>query len=155
MKGQLGGLITAMVTPFDSDGRVELGAAQKIAAWLLDNGSEGLVVTGTTGEGPTLTDQEKAALWRAVVEAVGDRGRVVAGSATNDTAHSTHLPEEAEKAGCDAALVVTPYYNRPPQSGLVAHFRAVAHATGLPILAHDIPARSGRQLEHAHPPHRA
>ena len=107
MKGQFGGLITAMVTPFDADGRVELGTAQKIAAWLLDNGSEGLVVAGTTGEGPTLTDQEKAGLWRAVVEAVGDRGSVIAGSGTNDTAHSIHLTREAEKAGCHAALVVT------------------------------------------------
>lgn len=148
MKGQFGGLITAMVTPFDSDGRVELGAAQKIAAWLLDNGSEGLVVTGTTGEGPTLSDQEKAAVWRAVVEAVGDRGSVIAGSGTNDTAHSIHLTQQAEKAGCDAALVVTPYYNRPPQSGLLAHFQAVARATALPILVYDIPARTGRKIEH-------
>src|SRR5256885_14030740 len=138
-----------MVSPFDSDGRVELGAAQKIAAWLLDNGSEGLVVTGTTGEGPTLTDQEKTGLWRAVVEAVGDRGSVIAGSGTNDTAHSVRLTREAEKAGCDAALVVTPYYNRPPQSGLIAHFQAVAHATGLPILLYDIPARTGRKIDHA------
>jgi 4-hydroxy-tetrahydrodipicolinate synthase len=149
VKGQFGGLITAMVTPFDADGRVELGAAQKIAAWLLDNGSEGLVVTGTTGEGPTLTDQEKTGLWRAVVEAVGDRGSVIAGSGTNDTAHSIHLTREAEKAGCDAALVVTPYYNRPPQSGLVAHFQAVAGATGLPVLLYDIPVRTGRKIDHA------
>ena len=149
MKGQFGGLITAMVTPFDADGRVELGTAQKIAAWLLDNGSEGLVVTGTTGEGPTLTDQEKAGLWRAVVEAVGDRGSVIAGSGTNDTAHSIHLTREAEKTGCHAALVVTPYYNRPPQSGLVAHFQAVAGATGLPILLYDIPVRTGRKIDHA------
>jgi 4-hydroxy-tetrahydrodipicolinate synthase len=149
VKGQFGGLITAMVTPFDSDGRVELGAAQKIAAWLLDNGSEGLVVTGTTGEGPTLTDQEKADLWRAVVEAVGDRGSVIAGSGTNDTAHSIHLTQQAEKAGCDAALVVTPYYNRPPQSGLLAHFQAVARATALPIVLYDIPVRTGRKIDHA------
>ena len=149
MKGQFGGLITAMVTPFDSDGRVELGAAQKIAAWLLDNGSEGLVVSGTTGEGPTLTDQEKADLWRAVVEAVGDRGSVIAGSGTNDTAHSIHLTQQAEKAGCDAALVVTPYYNRPPQSGLLAHFQAVARATALPIVLYDIPVRTGRKIDHA------
>jgi 4-hydroxy-tetrahydrodipicolinate synthase len=149
VKGQFGGLITAMVTPFDSDGRVELGAAQKIAAWLLDNGSEGLVVTGTTGEGPTLSDQEKVAVWRAVVEAVGDRGSVIAGSGTSDTAHSIHLTEQAEKAGCDAALVVTPYYNRPPQSGLVAHFQAVARATALPILLYDIPVRTGRKIDHA------
>src|SRR5439155_113731 len=121
------------------------------AAWLLDNGSEGLVVTGTTGEGPTLTDQEKTGLWRAVVEAVGDRGSVIAGAGTNDTAHSIHLTREAEKAGCDAALVVTPYYNRPPQSGLVAHFQAVAGATGLPIVLYDIPVRTGRKIDHATP----
>jgi 4-hydroxy-tetrahydrodipicolinate synthase len=149
VKGQFGGLITAMVTPFDSDGRVEFGAAQKIAAWLLDNGSEGLVVTGTTGEGPTLTDQEKADLWRAVVEAVGDRGSVIAGSGTNDTAHSIDAIRAAEQAGCDAALVVTPYYNRPPQSGIVAHFEAVAGATELPVILYDIPARTGRKIDHA------
>jgi 4-hydroxy-tetrahydrodipicolinate synthase len=149
VKGQFGGLITAMVTPFDADGRVELGAAQKIAAWLLDHGSEGLVLTGTTGESPTLTDQEKVGLWRAVVEAVEGRGSVIAGSGTNDTAHSIHLTREAEKAGCHAALVVTPYYNRPPQSGLVAHFQAVARASSLPILLYDIPSRTGRKIDHA------
>lgn len=149
MKGQFGGLITAMVTPFDTDGRVELGAAQKVATWLLDNGSDGLVVSGTTGEGPTLTDREKADLWRAVVEAVGDRGSVIAGTGTNDTAHSIELTREAERAGCHAALVVTPYYNRPPQSGLLAHFRAVAGGTGLGILLYDIPARTGRKIDHA------
>ena len=149
MKGQFGGLITAMVTPFDPDGRLELGAAQKLASWLLDNGSDGLVVTGTTGEGPTLSDREKVDLWRAVVEAAGDRGSVIAGSGSNDTAHSQQLTREAEKVGCDAALVVTPYYNRPPQSGLLAHFRAVASSTSLPILLYDIPVRTGRKIEHA------
>lgn len=149
MKGQFGGLITAMVTPFDSDGRVEFGAAQKIAAWLLDNGSEGLVVTGTTGEGPTLTDPEKSDLWRAVVEAVGDRGSVIAGSGTNDTAHSIDAIRAAGKAGCDAALVVTPYYNRPPQAGIAAHFRAVAGAADMPVILYDIPIRTGRKIEHA------
>ena len=148
MKGQFGGLITAMVTPFDRGGKVELGMAEKLAAWLLDNGSDALVVTGTTGEGPTLRDEEKVELWRAVVAAVGDRGRVIAGSGTNDTAHSVHLTRQAERAGCRAALVVTPYYNRPPQSGLLAHFRTVAGATGLPIVLYDIPARTGRKIEH-------
>src|SRR6266542_2103300 len=123
-----------MVTPFDRQGRVELGGAQKLASWLLDNGSEGLVVTGTTGEGPTLTDGEKADLWRAVVEAVGGRGSVIAGSGTNDTAHTIHATQEAEKAGCDAALVVTPYYNRPPQSGILAHYRAVTDAAAIPVI---------------------
>lgn len=149
MKGQFGGVITAMVTPFDRDGNVELGAAQKLATWLLGNGSDGLVVTGTTGEGPTLSDQEKADLWRAVVEAVGDRAPVIAGSGTNDTAHSIRLTREAEKAGCHAALVVTPYYNRPPQAGLIAHFTAVANSTGLPLVLYDIPSRTGRKIDHA------
>lgn len=149
MKGQFGGLITAMVTPFDREGNVELGAAQKLASWLLDNGSDGLVVTGTTGEGPTLDDREKADLWRAVVDAVGDRGSVIAGTGTNDTAHSIRLTRDAEKAGCHAALVVTPYYSRPPQSGLLGHFSAVANSTGLPLILYDIPARTGRKIEHA------
>ena len=148
MKGQFGGLITAMVTPFDRDGDVDLGAAQKLAAWLLDNGSDGLVVAGTTGEGPTLDDREKADLWRAVVEAVGDRGSVIAGTGTNDTAHSIRLTRDAEKAGCHAALVVTPYYSRPPQSGLLGHFRAVANNTSIPLVLYDIPSRTGRKIEH-------
>lgn len=149
MKGQFGGVITAMVTPFDRDGDVDLGAAQKLATWLLDNGSDGLVVSGTTGEGPTLSDGEKVTLWRAVVEAVGDRGSVIAGTGTNDTAHSIRLTREAEKAGCRGALVVTPYYNRPPQAGLVAHFQAVANSTGLPLVLYDIPSRTGRKIDHA------
>jgi 4-hydroxy-tetrahydrodipicolinate synthase len=148
MKGQFGGLITAMVTPFDRDGDVDLAAAEKLAAWLLDNGSDGLVVAGTTGEGPTLDDHEKWELWRAVVSAAGERGSVIAGTGTNDTAHSIRLTRAAEKAGCDAALVVTPYYSRPPQSGLLAHFRAVANSTGLPLMLYDIPSRTGRKIEH-------
>jgi len=148
VKGQFGGLITAMVTPFDRGGKVELGMAEKLASWLLDNGSDALVVTGTTGEGPTLGDDEKFQLWRAVVAAVGDRGKVIAGTGTNDTAHSAQLTREAEKAGCHAALVVTPYYNRPPQPGLLLHFQAVAAATSLPIVLYDIPSRTGRKIEH-------
>jgi 4-hydroxy-tetrahydrodipicolinate synthase len=148
MKGQFGGLITAMVTPFDRDGNVDLAAAEKVAAWLIDNGSDGLVIAGTTGEGPTLDDHEKGELWRAVVQAVGDRGSVIAGSGTNDTAHSIRLTRDAEKAGCHAALVVTPYYSRPPQSGLLGHFRAVANSTGLPLMLYDIPVRTGRKIEH-------
>jgi 4-hydroxy-tetrahydrodipicolinate synthase len=148
MKGQFGGLITAMVTPFDRDGDVDLAAAEKLAAWLLDNGSDGLVVAGTTGEGPTLDDHEKGELWRAVVSAAGERGSVIAGTGTNDTAHSIRLTRDAEKARCDAALVVTPYYSRPPQSGLLAHFRAVANSTGLPLMLYDIPTRTGRKIEH-------
>ncbi|HWD09721.1 MAG TPA: 4-hydroxy-tetrahydrodipicolinate synthase [Actinomycetota bacterium] len=148
MKGQFGGLLTAMVTPFDRDGRVDLGGAEKLAAWLIDNGSDGLVITGTTGESPTVTDAEKVELWRAVVGAVGDRSWVIAGTGSNDTAHSIELTAQAEKAGCHAALVVTPYYNRPPQAGLVGHFKAVASATALPIVVYDIPSRTGRKVEH-------
>lgn len=148
MRGQFGGLITAMVTPFDRDGKLDLGGAEKLAAWLVDNGSDGLVVTGTTGEGPTVTDAEKADLWRAVVGSVGDRCSVIAGTGTNDTAHSIELTQEAERAGCDAVLVVTPYYNRPPQAGLIGHFTAVAKATALPIVLYDIPSRTGRKIEH-------
>jgi 4-hydroxy-tetrahydrodipicolinate synthase len=148
VKGRFGGLITAMVTPFDRGGRLDLGMAEKLAAWLLDNGSDGLVVTGTTGEVPTLRDEEKVELWRTVVGAVGGRGAVIAGTGTNDTAHSVYVTQEAEKAGCHAVLVVTPYYNRPPQPGLLAHFRAVAGATGLPVLLYDIPSRTGRKIDH-------
>ncbi|HLI56234.1 MAG TPA: 4-hydroxy-tetrahydrodipicolinate synthase [Actinomycetota bacterium] len=148
MKGQFGGLITAMVTPFDRDGNLDLGGAEKLAAWLIDNGSDGLVITGTTGEGPTVTDAEKGELWRAIVGAVGDRCTVIAGTGTNDTAHSVQLTAEAEKAGCDAALVVTPYYSRPPQAGLLGHFKAVAASTSLPIVLYDIPSRTGRKIEH-------
>lgn len=149
MKGSFGGLITAMVTPFDRDGNLDLVAAEKLASWLIDNGSDGLVITGTTGEGPTLDDAEKRELWRAAVGAVGDRGSVIAGTGTNDTAHSIRLTRDAEKAGCDAALVVTPYYSRPPQAGLLSHFRAVASSTGLPLVLYDVPARTGRRIEHA------
>lgn len=148
MRGRFGDLITAMVTPFDKEGRLDLDQAQKIAAWLLDQGSEGLVVAGTTGESPTLSDEEKISLWRAVVEAVGDRASVIAGTGTYDTSHSIHLTKEAEKLGCHGALVVTPYYNRPPQSGLLAHFKAVAAATSLPLILYDIPIRTGRKIEH-------
>lgn len=149
MRGSFGGLITAMVTPFDRDGNVDLGAAEKLASWLMDNGSDGLVIAGTTGEGPTLEDAEKRELWHAAVAAVGGRGSVIAGTGTNDTAHSIRLTRDAEKAGCDAALVVTPYYSRPPQAGLLGHFRAVANNTGLPLVLYDVPARTGRRIEHA------
>jgi 4-hydroxy-tetrahydrodipicolinate synthase len=138
-----------MVTPFDSEGRVSIGEAQRLAVWLVDHGSDGLVLAGSTGEGPTLNDDEKISLWRGVVEAVGDRAKVIAGSGTYDTAHSIHLTKEAEKVGCHAVLVVTPYYNRPPQPGLLAHFKAVAAATSLPVILYDIPVRTGRKIEHS------
>ena len=147
MRGRFGDLITAMVTPFGDDG-VDLAGARRLAAWLVDHGSDGLVVTGSTGESPTLSDAEKAALWGAVVEEVGDRASVIAGSGTYDTAHSVELTRQAEAAGCHAALVVTPYYNRPPQSGLLAHFTAVAEASSLPVILYDIPARTSRKIEH-------
>lgn len=148
MQGRFGSLITAMVTPFDNEGKVNLGEAQKLAAWLVEHGSDGLVVAGSTGESPTLTDDEKVGLWRTVVAAVGDRAKVIAGTGTYDTAHSVHLTQQAEEAGVDAVLVVTPYYNRPPQSGLIWHFTNVAGSTSLPVILYDIPVRSARKIEH-------
>jgi 4-hydroxy-tetrahydrodipicolinate synthase len=137
-----GRLLTAMVTPFTADGSLDLPGAQRLATYLVDEQrNDGLVISGTTGESPTTSDEEKDRLLRAVVEAVGDRAAVVAGAGTN--AHSVHLAQAAEKAGADAVLLVTPYYNRPPQSGLLAHFRAIADATGLPAMLYDIPVRSG------------
>lgn len=137
-----GRVLTAMVTPFDAAGGLDLARAEELAAHLVGLGNDGLVVNGTTGEGPTTTDAEKAALVRAVVGAVGHRATVVAGAGTFDTAHSVHLARAAEKAGADGLLVVTPYYSRPPQSGLLLHFGAVADATDLPVMLYDIPARS-------------
>src|SRR3954451_1046555 len=137
-----GRVLTAMVTPFRTDGRLDLARAEELATHLVDLGNDGLVVNGTTGEGPTTTDVEKAELVRAVVSAVGGRATVVAGAGTYDTAHSVHLAREAEKAGAHGLLVVTPYYSRPPQSGLLLHFTAVADATGLPVMIYDIPPRS-------------
>ena len=137
-----GRVLTAMVTPFDADGRLDLATAEELATRLVDLGNDGLVVNGTTGEGPTTTDAEKSDLLRAVVGAVGDRATVVAGAGTYDTAHSIHLAQEAEKAGAHGLLLVTPYYSRPPQSGLVLHFTAIADATELPVMLYDIPPRS-------------
>ncbi len=139
-----GRLLTAMVTPFRVDGTLDLDAAGRLAVHLVDDqGNDGLVINGTTGESPTTTDAEKEALLRAVVEAVGDRAYVVAGVGTNNTAHTVELARAAEKAGSDGLLVVTPYYNKPPQAGLLAHFGTVADATALPVLLYDIPHRSG------------
>ncbi len=138
-----GRVLVAMVTPFTADLELDVDAAQRVATFLVDRGCDGLVISGTTGESPTTTDAEKERLLRAVVEAVGDQATVVAGAGTNDTAHSVELARTAEKAGVDGLLVVTPYYNKPPQDGLAAHFRAVADATGLPSMLYDIPGRSG------------
>jgi 4-hydroxy-tetrahydrodipicolinate synthase len=142
MTDNLGTILTAMVTPFDADLAVDHGQLAALAEHLVANGSDGLVVAGTTGESPTLTDAEKAAMFRTVVEAVGGRVAVVAGTGSNDTAHSVGLTRLAETCGVDAVLVVTPYYNKPPESGLLAHFRAVAAATSLPLIVYNIPGRS-------------
>ena len=148
MRGRFGEVLTAMVTPFDDEGKVDLAEAQSIAAWLVENGSDGLVVTGSTGESPTLSDDEKVSLYRAVVEAVGSKAKVIAGTGTYDTAHTIHLSSLAQKAGVHGLLVVTPYYNRPPQSGLLAHFKVVAGSTDLPVILYDIPIRTSRKIEH-------
>ncbi|GGR70095.1 4-hydroxy-tetrahydrodipicolinate synthase 2 [Micromonospora fulviviridis] len=142
-----GRLITAMVTPFTADGSLDLDGAVRLASHLVDEqGNDALVLNGTTGESPTTTDAEQEALIRAVAEAVGDRARIVAGVGTNDTRHTIELAAQAEKAGAHGLLVVTPYYNKPPQSGLLRHFTAVADATGLPIMLYDIPHRAGTEI---------
>ncbi|MGW7447692.1 4-hydroxy-tetrahydrodipicolinate synthase [Kitasatospora sp. NPDC054795] len=143
-----GRVLTAMVTPFTADGALDLDGAQRLATHLVDSGNDGLVVNGTTGESPTTSDAEKAQLVRAVVEAVGDRAHVVAGVGTNDTHHSVELARQAEAAGANGLLVVTPYYSKPPQEGLYRHNAAVADATGLPVMLYDIPGRSGVALSH-------
>ena len=135
-----------MVTPMRENGSVDLDAAQHLATWLADEGHDGLVISGTTGEAPTTTDQEKADLLRAVLDAVGDRVKVTAGVGTNITAHTVELARQAELTGADGVLVVTPYYSKPPQAGIIAHFREVAEATQLPIMVYDIPGRSGVPL---------
>ncbi|MDX2970692.1 4-hydroxy-tetrahydrodipicolinate synthase [Kribbella solani] len=141
-----GRLTTAMVTPFRPDGSLDLDAAQKVAGYLVDHGNDALVLNGTTGESPTTSDQEKVRIIEAVREAVGDRAKLVAGVGTNDTAHTVECAKQAEAAGADGLLVVTPYYNKPPQEGLLAHFTAVADATGLPNMLYDIPARAGVEI---------
>jgi 4-hydroxy-tetrahydrodipicolinate synthase len=138
-----GRVLTAMVTPMTADGAVDYDATQSLAKRLVRDGCDGIVVSGTTGESPTTSDEEKERLVRAVLEAVGDEAYVVAGAGTNDTAHTVELARQAEKAGAHGLLVVTPYYNKPPQEGLLAHFRQVADATSLPTMLYDIPGRSG------------
>ena len=139
-----GRLMTAMITPMTLDGAVDYDGAARLAAYLVDDmRCEGLVVNGTTGEAPTTTDEEKARLVKVVREAVGDRATVVAGVGTNITAHSVELARQAEKAGAHGLLVVTPYYNKPAQDALAAHFTAIADATGLPAIIYDIPSRTG------------
>ncbi|HTU05337.1 MAG TPA: 4-hydroxy-tetrahydrodipicolinate synthase [Trebonia sp.] len=143
-RAPFGRLMTAMITPMTSDGDVDYDGAARLAAYLVDDmRNEGLVVSGTTGEAPTTTDDEKTRLIKAVTEAVGDRATVLAGVGTNITAHSVELARQAERAGAHGLLVVTPYYNKPAQDALAAHFTAVADATGLPMLIYDIPSRTG------------
>jgi 4-hydroxy-tetrahydrodipicolinate synthase len=142
-----GRLLTAMATPFDGSGQVDLHTAKRLAGHLVDTGTEGIVVTGTTGESPTLSDEEKLSLYEAVVESVGSRASVIAGTGSNDTAHSVHLSKMAAGAGVHGLMAVTPYYNRPPQAGLEAHFRAIADATELPMVLYNIPVRTGRLIE--------
>jgi len=142
-----GRLLTAMITPFTDEGEVDFGQAWRLARYLVDQGSDGLVVTGTTGESPTLTTDEKVALYRTVVEAVGTRATVVAGTGTYDTRESVDLSARAAESGCGALMAVTPYYSRPPQPGLVAHFSAIAESTDLPVILYNIPGRTGRLIE--------
>jgi 4-hydroxy-tetrahydrodipicolinate synthase len=139
---RLGTLLTAMVTPFAADGSLDTATAARLANHLVDAGCDGLVISGTTGESPTTTDDEKRELLRVVLEAVGDRARVITGAGTYDTAHSVRLAKAAAAEGAHGLLVVTPYYSKPPQAGLIAHFTAVADATELPVLLYDIPPRS-------------
>ena len=143
----LGAILTAMVTPFDSSGALREDAIRRVARHLVEHGSDGLVVAGTTGESPTLDDAEKLRLMEIVVDEVGDQATVVAGTGSNDTAHSVHLTARAAEHGVDAVLVVTPYYNKPNRRGLVEHFKAVAGATDLPVLLYNIPARCVINLE--------
>jgi 4-hydroxy-tetrahydrodipicolinate synthase len=144
---RLGTLLTAMVTPFAADGALDTAAAAQLAEHLVDAGCDGLVISGTTGESPTTTDDEKLELLRVVLEAVGDRARVIAGAGSYDTAHSVRLAKACAAEGGHGLLVVTPYYSKPPQSGLIAHFTAVADATDLPVLLYDIPPRSVIPIE--------
>jgi 4-hydroxy-tetrahydrodipicolinate synthase len=144
---RFGQVITAMVTPFHKDGSLNLDGAKRLARWLQDNGNDGLVLAGTTGEAPVLTDDERLSLFKAVVEAVTIP--VIAGTGTNDTAHSIHLTKEASKLGVAGILAVTPYYNRPSQAGIDAHMRAVCGATDLPVVIYDIPVRTGRKINTA------
>jgi 4-hydroxy-tetrahydrodipicolinate synthase len=137
----LGEVLTATVTPFDSDGAVDYERYRELCTYLVDNGSDGVVVSGTTGESPTLSDDERLELLRAAIDAIGDRATVIAGTGTYSTAHSVHLTEQAHEAGAHGFLVVTPYYNKPPPRGIVAHFKAVAAASDRPVMVYNIPGR--------------
>ncbi len=146
MTAPFGRVLTAMVTPFDADGAIDPGAAARLATHLVDNGHDGLVIFGTTGESPTVTTDEQRQVLRAVVEAVGQQATVVAGVGSYDTAHAIALGRQAQECGAAGLLAVTPYYNKPPQDGILAHFRAIADATDLPVMLYDIPGRTGTKL---------
>ena len=146
MQHPFGSVVTAMVTPFTADGELDLAGIERLASHLVDIGNDGLVVNGTTGEASTTSDGEKSEALRAVISAVGDRAIVTAGVGTNDTAHSVELAHQAQAAGAHALLAVTPYYNRPPQSGILHHFRTLADATDLPMMLYDIPGRSVAEI---------
>jgi 4-hydroxy-tetrahydrodipicolinate synthase len=148
MTGRFGAVATAMVTPFRADHSLDLDAAQELASHLLEHGSETLVVAGSTGESPTLTHREKSDLFAAVVEAAKGKGKVVCGTGTYSTAETLELTQSAEDAGADGLLVVTPYYNKPPQRGLLEHFTKIARSTDLPIVVYNIPGRTGTRIEH-------
>jgi 4-hydroxy-tetrahydrodipicolinate synthase len=143
----LGEVLTAIVTPFHADGSVDIDRFQELARFLVDHGSDGVVVAGTTGESPTLTDPERLELFAAAVQAVGERATVVAGTGTYSTAHSIHLTAQAHELGVDGFLVVTPYYNKPPPRGVVEHFKAIAAASDKPIVVYNIPGRVVVNLE--------
>ena len=143
-----GRLITAMITPFDEEGKVDFSQAKRLANHLLDSGSDGLVVSGTTGESPTLTNEEKLRLFAEVKEAIGDRGSVIAGTGNYSTAESIELSREAQKQGADALLLVVPYYNKPPQEGLYQHFKAIAAKTDLPCVVYNVTSRTSLNMSH-------
>ncbi|HVK29614.1 MAG TPA: 4-hydroxy-tetrahydrodipicolinate synthase [Nocardioides sp.] len=142
-----GTVLTAMVTPFHEDGSVDLDGVQKVAKHLVDNGNDGIVVSGTTGESPTTTGAEDGETLAAVKDAVGDRALIVAGVGTNDTRHSVELARQAEKVGADGLLLVTPYYNKPSQPGVLHHFRQVVEATAVPVMLYDVPGRTGTKID--------
>jgi len=146
-RAPFGQVLTAMVTPFRSDLSLDLDAVQQLATYLVDQGNDGLVVNGTTGESPTTTDHEQELVVRAVVDAVGDRAMVVAGASSNDTVHAIERARLAAKAGAHALLVVSPYYNRPPQEGVLTHLTMVADSTELPVMLYDIPGRTGVAID--------
>jgi 4-hydroxy-tetrahydrodipicolinate synthase len=148
MAGRFGSIVTAMVTPFRDDHAIDVDGAQRLSSWLVDNGSDAIVVAGSTGESPTLTHREKSELFRAVGEAISGRAKLICGAGTYSTAETLELTQAAENAGADGLLVVTPYYNKPPQRGLIAHFERVAGATDLPIIAYNIPGRTATRIEH-------